>query len=150
MSKLYRKRSALKENIQHLKILNLLTFLFFRGHFFPSWIRIRVQPTKINVNPDPKHCPRGFTEFRGENRTDKVSHFPQFVLWKFPTNLLEFFHHIYYFELLLKSKLHSCCRPKTLAAWLQLLEEGDFDGLTAGLIAYYDSCYKRPSDTLLR
>jgi len=50
----------------------------------------------------------------------------------------------------LLARLEKYTGPRTLAAWLQLLEAADFDGLTAGLIAYYDSCYKRPSDTLLR
>ncbi len=152
-SKLQEKPSALKIENPALKTLNLLTFF--------SWVifaLLDLDPDPADQNqcesgiPDRKHFPWEFTEFRGENRTDKISYFPQSAIcsmkvlnkfiWIIPSHFV--------FIAVAKNKLHYCPRPKTLAAWLQLLEEGDFDGLTAGLIAYYDSCYKRPSDTLLR
>jgi hypothetical protein len=50
MSKLQEKPSALKlkENIQHFKKWNILSFFFVCGPFLPSLIRIRIQ----NENPD--------------------------------------------------------------------------------------------------
>jgi hypothetical protein len=57
--KLQEKPSASKENIQHFKTWNFLTFFYFSGSFFPSWIRIRIQQLKlmrIHADPDPKPC----------------------------------------------------------------------------------------------
>jgi hypothetical protein len=45
-----------KENIQQFKILNFFPFFYFWVKFLPSWIRIRIQPTKASADPDPKHC----------------------------------------------------------------------------------------------
>ncbi len=47
------KPSSSKGNIQHFKDKNFFTFFYFLGHF---WIgmRIRIQPTKSNVDPNPE------------------------------------------------------------------------------------------------
>ncbi len=42
-----------KENIQHFKTRNFVTFFFFCWSFLPSWIRIRIPNSK--PYPDPKH-----------------------------------------------------------------------------------------------
>ncbi len=56
---LQEKPSALKnqKNIGYIKSWNFFPFFYFCGSilwFLPSWIRI--QPTRINADPDPKHC----------------------------------------------------------------------------------------------
>ncbi len=53
-SKLQEKLSALKR--EHLAFQNM-TFLHFNflGSFLSSWIKIRIQLTKINAYPDPQH-----------------------------------------------------------------------------------------------
>ncbi len=43
-----------KENIQHFEIWNFFTFSFL-WDFLHFWIRIRIQPNKINADLDPKH-----------------------------------------------------------------------------------------------
>jgi hypothetical protein len=40
-----------KENIQHFKKRNCFPFFYICGTFLPSWIRIRLQLTKINADP---------------------------------------------------------------------------------------------------
>ena len=50
----------------------------------------------------------------------------------------------------LLGRLEKHAGSRVLATWLQQLEAADFAGLVASLIAYYDSCYKRPSDTIVR
>jgi hypothetical protein len=52
--------------------------------------------------------------------------------------------------LALLSRLEKYAGAPTVASWCQRLEAADYKGLVASLIAYYDSCYKRPSDTLVR
>ncbi len=46
-----RSLQSSKENIQHFKIWNFITFFYFCGSFLPSWIRIRNPLTWLN--PDP-------------------------------------------------------------------------------------------------
>jgi hypothetical protein len=55
-----RNLQPFKENTQHFKNWNFLTFFYFCWSFLPSSIRIRIQPTKsmrirIHVNSDPQH-----------------------------------------------------------------------------------------------
>jgi hypothetical protein len=50
----------------------------------------------------------------------------------------------------LLGRLQKHAGPAALAAWLHQLKAADYDGLVASLVKYYDSCYKRPSDTLVR
>jgi hypothetical protein len=50
-SNLFIQRS-LQPSKDDMKCLN---FLFIYRSFYPSWIRIRIQPTKINADPDPQH-----------------------------------------------------------------------------------------------
>jgi hypothetical protein len=45
------KPSALKREHPALKNKKFLIFVYFRWSFLPSWIRIRIQPTKINADP---------------------------------------------------------------------------------------------------
>ncbi len=59
-----RSLQSSKENIQHLKHEISSFFSVFKGHFCPPGsgsesafsMRIRVQPTKINADPDPQRC----------------------------------------------------------------------------------------------
>ena len=55
-SKLQEKPSALKREPPALQTYNYLLFFYFCGSFLPSCIRI--QPTKINAEPDPQQCYR--------------------------------------------------------------------------------------------
>jgi hypothetical protein len=47
------KPSALKREHPTLKKWNFFTVVFFVGYLLTSWTRIRIQPTKINADPDP-------------------------------------------------------------------------------------------------
>jgi hypothetical protein len=50
-SKPQKKPSALKREHSALQNLKFLPFFYFLGILLPSWIRIRVYPTKINPKP---------------------------------------------------------------------------------------------------
>jgi hypothetical protein len=61
-SKLQEKPSAFKRKHSAIQNMNFIYFFFFRGSFFPSWIRIRIRilnadpdpATLINADPDPQ------------------------------------------------------------------------------------------------
>jgi hypothetical protein len=58
MSKLQEKRLALKSEHPAFQNMKFRQFLFYFCGSFCSWIRIRIQSTKINeggADPDPKH-----------------------------------------------------------------------------------------------
>jgi hypothetical protein len=54
-SKLQQKPSPLKREHPALQNMKFINFFYFCGSFLPSWIRIRIQPNKINADPYPKH-----------------------------------------------------------------------------------------------
>ncbi len=56
--RLQEEPSALKKEhpaLQNIKFL-FHFFLLFLGSFLPSWMRIRIQATKIHADPDPQLC----------------------------------------------------------------------------------------------
>ncbi len=49
------KTLAFKKEHPALQNNTFFHFFFFCVSFFPNWIRIRSQPTKVNADPDPPH-----------------------------------------------------------------------------------------------
>ncbi len=54
LSKIQKKPGVLKSKRLALQNMKFIKFFYFCRSFLPSWIQIRIQPTKINADPDPK------------------------------------------------------------------------------------------------